>query len=117
MPTNTTAEIHHRSWPNLPVTSSVESQLPSPAPTTIATTVVSPMTPLAAEIFFDRSISGMLPSFAGPKSAACEPISATITNIRYMLPMRIVAMARAMMTISAILHLTITSRLLKRSAR
>ena len=33
--------------------------------------------PLAEEILFERSISGMLPSFAGPKSAACDPISAT----------------------------------------
>ena len=56
---------------DLPLTSA--SQLPTAAPTAVATTVVSPSTPLAAEILFGRSISGMLPSFDGPNSAACVP--------------------------------------------
>ena len=51
-------------------------------PTTVAITVVSPIMPLAEEILFGRNISGMLPSFAGPNSAACEPISATTKNIK-----------------------------------
>ena len=54
-----------------------DSQLPTPVPTTVAITVVSPIMPLADEILLGRSISGMLPSLAGPNSAAWEPISAT----------------------------------------
>ena len=81
-PTSTIAEIHHRSWPNLPVTFSSDSQLPSAVPTTVAITVVNPITPLADEILLGRNISGMLPSFAGPNNAACEPIIATTKNIK-----------------------------------
>ena len=57
-------------WPYCPVTFSNDSQLPIAVPTTVAITVVSPIMPFADEILCGRSISGMLPSFAGPNSAA-----------------------------------------------
>ena len=82
MPTSTTADFHQCSWPSSPVTSGEESQLPSTVPTATAMTVVRPRRPLAAEMLLARSISGMLPSLAGPNSAACEPISATTRNIK-----------------------------------
>ena len=68
------ADQHQRRQPPslLPVYSPLPptSQLPTPVPTTVAITVVSPIRPLADEILFGRSISGMLPSLAGPNSAA-----------------------------------------------
>ena len=72
-PTRTSAEIHHRSWPRFAGDLTDDSQLPTPVPTTVAITVVRPSMPLADEILFGRSISGMLPSLAGPNSAAWRP--------------------------------------------
>ena len=45
-------------------------------PITVAETVASPNRPLAAEIFSDRSSSGMLPILDGENKALCAPIKA-----------------------------------------
>ena len=46
------------------------SQLPMAVPTAVATTVAKPSKPFADEILFERSISGMLPNFAGPNKCS-----------------------------------------------
>ena len=56
--------------------------LPATVPTTIASTVVSAISPLAAESDRTRTISGMLPNFDGPNRALWQPIRATTVNIR-----------------------------------
>ena len=82
-PTSTSADIHQCSWPSLPVTSRVESQLPSTVPTTVGDHGRQAEHAVGRRRFCSaRSISGMLPSLAGPNSAACDPISATTRNIK-----------------------------------
>ena len=83
----------------------------------MATTVVNPISPLAAEMRSERTSSGMLPILAGLNRAACPPMSASTTNIRVRLPSRIEAMPRAISSTSATLQPMMTLRLLKRSAR
>ena len=118
-PISTTAEIHQCSWPNAPVTSGDESQLPSTVPTVDGgDRRQARACRWPTEIFLDWSISGMLPSLAGPNSAACEPTSATTTEHQ-------IDVAdhdrqhgkRHDERSSATLQATITVRLLKRSAR
>ena len=63
-PTSTTADHCQCSCPLSPVTSA--SQLPTNVPAIVENTVVRPMRPLAAEMRLSSTISGMLPSLAGP---------------------------------------------------
>jgi len=114
-PTNAAAEIHHRCRPAGAVSS--YRQAPPTDPATIATTVVMPISPLAAEMRSGRTISGMLPNLDGPNRALCAPSRKTTPNISQRLPLRIAPTPRISMTSSASLQLTITVRLLNRSAR
>ncbi len=81
-------------------------------PAMVEKTVVRPINPLAAEMRLSSTISGMLPSFAGPKSAACAPASPKTNSISQICPTRMATIASAMMRPSPTLQRTITCRLL-----
>jgi len=51
-------------------------------PTTVATTVLRPISPFAEEIFSAGRISGMLPRREGENKADCMPNKATTDSSR-----------------------------------
>ena len=117
-PTSTTADIHQCSWPSSPVTSGDESQLPSTVPTVTAMTVVSPRTPLADGDLVGAEHLGNAAELGRAEQRGLRADQRDDEEHQIdVADARSPATANDMMTISAILQATITSRLLKRSAR
>ena len=75
------------------------------------------ISPLAAAILSDRTISGIAPNLEVMNIVAWPPRMNNITNIKGTLPSRMAPRPSPTTTISAALQATITLRLLKRSAR
>ena len=104
------------------------SQLPAAMPTSVAASVTSAKTPLACERRAAGTDSGIVPITLGARSAAWQPMTATVASSAQSpagspretapdrTPHATAPAAAATMTISAALHHTMTDRLGNRSA-
>ena len=86
-------------------------------PAMMAEKVPKPNIPLPQDNFFSGSSSGSRPYLDGPKNALCVLIKKTLASISGMAFSHRPSSATDMMPISAHLMVTVTSRLLKRSAK